>query len=156
MMTSHGQKQVQLVNKIFCLLFSYSVQFEILKHINATWKTSWSWRSIWKRVFNPLTLCHGIVNIQILVVHFFKEDTTNNTSVTLMLILHLKRIHLFLLSTDKSQFQLPWFIIRINVVFSLTNIIIWDIIGTWRCRRTDERCPGWSDHSQPNQGWALC
>ena len=40
MMTSHGHKQVQLVNKIFCLLFSYSVQFEILKHINATWKTS--------------------------------------------------------------------------------------------------------------------
>ena len=65
MMPSHGHNQVHLVpaNKIFCLLFSFSVA---IKYEKRDLEDLLKLEVNLKRVFNQLTLCHVIVIVSML------------------------------------------------------------------------------------------
>ena len=88
MMPSHGHNQVHLVpaNKIFCLLFSFSVA---IKYEKRDLEDLLKLEVNLKRVFNQLTLCHVIVIVSMLhniFVSLFKKATASNKTVALMLI----------------------------------------------------------------------
>ena len=83
MMPSHGHNQVHLVpaNKIFCLLFSFSVAIKYEKRdLEDLLKVEVNL----KRAFNQLTLCHVIVIVSMLhniFVNLFKKATLSNKTV---------------------------------------------------------------------------
>ena len=83
MMPSHGHNQVHLVpaNKIFCLLFSFSVAIKYEKRdLEDLLKVEVNL----KRAFNQLTLCHVIVIVSMLhniFVNLFKKATVSNKTV---------------------------------------------------------------------------
>ena len=88
MMPSHGHNQVHLVpaNKIFCLLFSFSVA---IKYEKRDLEDLLKLEVNLKRVFNQLTLCHVIVIVSMLhniLSACSKKATASNKTVTLMLI----------------------------------------------------------------------